>query len=96
MNALCPVFGCDVLVLVISIIFCSLNAPGYRTRYFKCSSVLVHWSKCLRKTIFSIFAPDTDLLNSFVPNVHFLYHLKTSENLKVFRGRESVHWEQMG
>ena len=84
MNALCPFFGCDVLVLVISITFCSLNAPGYRTRYFKCSSVLVHWSKCLRKIIFSIFAPDTDLLNSFVPNVPFLYHLKTSENLAVF------------
>ena len=38
-------------------------------------------------------------INPFVPNAPFLYTLKTSENRKVLmflRGRESVHWEQMG
>ena len=33
------------------------------------------------------------LLNPFVPNAPFRYPLKTSENCK---GRERVHWEQMG
>ena len=32
-------------------------------------------------------------INPFVPNIPFLYPLKTSENLKV--GRERVRWEQM-
>ena len=35
-----------------------------------------------------------NLIKIFVPNEHFLYPLKTSENRKVW-GREKVHWERM-
>ena len=37
--------------------------------------------------------------NPFVPNTPFLYPLKTSKNLGLMmfsKGRERVHWEQMG
>ena len=45
-------------------------------------------------------AVDDMFSNTFVPSARFLYPLKASENLKSFlmfsRGRERVHWEQMG
>ena len=45
-------------------------------------------------------AVDDLFSNTFVPSARFLYPLKASENLKSFlmfsRGRERVHWEQMG
>ena len=46
----------------------------------------------LTVTDFKGKSPHYLLINPFVPNAHFLYPLKTSENLTV----ERVRWEQMG
>ena len=35
-------------------------------------------------------------VNPFFPNAHFLYPLKTSENLMFSGGRERVHWQRIG
>ena len=71
MNALYTLFFVyDVVALVTSIIFGSLNSSGNRTRYLKYCSLLVHWIKCLTKIIYSFFATATDFLNLRMENKH--------------------------
>ena len=56
---------------------------------------MLDWSKCLitqRKNL-----QCENKLNPFVRNIHFLYTLKTSENLTdVFKGQRKGTWETNG